>query len=70
MARTVVSPDYRIEIPEETRRAVPIEAGQVFRVTARGHGIIMLVPERPLDELRGIAKGVNIEEFREKHERC
>ena len=69
MARAVVSQDYQVEIPEETRRVVPIEAGQVFQVVAKSNGIIMLVPERPLDALRGIARGIDIEGFREKRDR-
>jgi bifunctional DNA-binding transcriptional regulator/antitoxin component of YhaV-PrlF toxin-antitoxin module len=69
MPRTIVSPDYHVEIPEETRREVPIEQGQAFEVIAKGNGIIMLVPERPLDALRGIAKGIDIEGLREKHDR-
>lgn len=70
MARTVVSADYRVEIPEETRHAVPIEAGQAFQVIAKRHGIIILVPECPLDALRGIAKGIELEGIREKHDRA
>jgi len=69
MARTVVSPDYQVEIPEETRREAAVEKGQVFQVVAKANGIIMLVPERTLDSLRGFAKGIDIEGVREKHDR-
>jgi bifunctional DNA-binding transcriptional regulator/antitoxin component of YhaV-PrlF toxin-antitoxin module len=64
MSQTIVSSDYRVEIPEEIRREVPLESGQKVHVFAK-NGVITLVPDRPLSSMRGFLRGMNIEGVRE-----
>ena len=68
MATATVSSKYQIVIPKEIRREVRIRSGQVVQVIAKG-GVITLVPDRPLAELRGFLKGMKTEGFREKSDR-
>lgn len=68
MARATISSKYQVVIPKEIRREVAIRSGQVVQVIAKG-GVITLVPDRPLSELRGFVKGMSIEGFREKADR-
>jgi len=68
MAETTVSPKYQVVIPAEVRRGMGIRPGQKLTVVARGH-IIMLVPVRPLRELRGMARGIPTEGYRDEADR-
>jgi AbrB family looped-hinge helix DNA binding protein len=68
MAQTTISPKYQIVIPKEIRREVPLVAGQVLQVIAK-NGVITLIPDRPLAALKGFAKGVKTEGFRDKQDR-
>ncbi len=65
MARTRVSPKYRVVIPKEVRESMDLRVGQELQVVTKG-GVIMLVPERPLSSLRGFAKGLHTSDLREK----
>jgi len=44
-----------------------LHVGQELEVIAKG-GTITLVPDRPLSSLRGFAKGIRIDELREKND--
>jgi len=68
MAQVIVSSKYQVVIPEEIRREVPIHKGQRLQVIAKG-GVISLVPERPLAELRGLLRSASIAGVREKGDR-
>jgi len=68
MAQATISSKYQIVIPKEIRREIPIESGQVLQVLAKG-GVITLVPDRPLAELRGMLRGLATSGYREKSDR-
>jgi len=68
MPQTVVSSKYQIVIPKEVRTKFALEKGQVLQVVVR-NGVIMLVPDRPLAELRGFVKGMESSELRDKEDR-
>lgn len=68
MAKATISPKFQVVIPKEIRREIPLVAGQVVHVIAKS-GIIMLIPDRPLSELRGFVKGIPTEGFRDKRDR-
>jgi AbrB family looped-hinge helix DNA binding protein len=68
MARAVVSPKFQIVIPKEIRERMDLRPGQVVSLIDRD-GMITLVPQRPLSELRGIAKGASYEGYRDKTDR-
>jgi len=68
MPQTVVSSKYQIVIPKEVRTKIDLEKGQVLQVVVR-NGVIMLVPDRPLAELRGFVKGMESSDLRDKEDR-
>lgn len=68
MATATISSKYQVVIPKEIRSEVPIKSGQVVQVIAKG-GVITLIPDRPLSELRGFLRGMATEGFREKADR-
>lgn len=68
MPQATISPKYQVVIPKEIRKEVPLVVGQVLQVIAK-NGVITLIPDRPLSELRGFVKGMKIEGFRDKQDR-
>ena len=68
MARTVVSTKFQVVIPKDIRKETGLRKGQAFQVISKG-GVISLVPERPLSELKGFAKKARSNGFREKRDR-
>jgi AbrB family looped-hinge helix DNA binding protein len=68
MSRTVVSTKFQVVIPKDVREETRLRKGQAFQVISKG-GVISLVPERPLSELKGFARGARSTGFREKRDR-
>ena len=68
MARTVVSTKFQVVIPKGIREETGLRKGQTFQVISKG-GVISLVPERRLSELKGIAPKIRAAGFREKKDR-
>ncbi len=68
MPQTVVSSKYQVVIPKEVREQLDIEKGQILQVVVR-NGVITLVPDRPLAELRGFIKGLDDAGLRDKEDR-
>jgi AbrB family looped-hinge helix DNA binding protein len=68
MPQTTISARFQIVIPKEIRDEVPLAVGQALQVIAK-NGVIILVPDRPLSTLRGFARGMSTDGFREKSDR-
>ncbi|MCH9648754.1 MAG: AbrB/MazE/SpoVT family DNA-binding domain-containing protein [Deltaproteobacteria bacterium] len=68
MATATISPKYQVVIPKEIRREISIESGQTVQIVAKG-GVISLIPDRPLKELKGYLSGLSTESFRDKADR-
>jgi AbrB family looped-hinge helix DNA binding protein len=68
MARTRVSSKYQVVIPKDVREESGLRKGQTFQVISK-RGVITLVPEQPLSELKGFAKRVRATGLREKKDR-
>jgi AbrB family looped-hinge helix DNA binding protein len=68
VTQTVVSSKYQIVIPKEVREKLDLEKGQILQVVAR-NGVITLVPDRPLAELRGFVKGIDDAGLRDEEDR-
>ena len=65
---TVLSPKYQILLPKELRRPLGLRKGQRFQIIAKD-GLIVLVPEVDIKEMRGWLKGIKTTELREDKER-
>jgi AbrB family looped-hinge helix DNA binding protein len=68
MARAIVSPKFQIVIPKEIRERLDLKPGQQVALIDRG-GCVALVPQRPISELRGIAKGAPTDDYRDETDR-
>jgi AbrB family looped-hinge helix DNA binding protein len=64
MSVVTVSPKYQVVIPKEIRQQLDIKPGQqVHMMIYRGN--LVLVPLRPIEEVRGFLKGIDTEIERE-----
>jgi AbrB family looped-hinge helix DNA binding protein len=68
MARVTVSPKFQIVIPKEIRERLDLKPGQQVALIDRD-GYVALVPQRPIAELRGIAKGAPTDDYRDETDR-
>jgi AbrB family looped-hinge helix DNA binding protein len=58
MTAVTVSPKYQVVIPKEVRESMDIHPGQKIQILVY-KGRIELIPLRPIEELRGILKGID-----------
>jgi AbrB family looped-hinge helix DNA binding protein len=63
-----LSSKFQISIPKAVRTARHWEAGQVFAFIPKGEGV-MLVPVPKPEELFGLARGANPQDYRDRTER-
>lgn len=68
LGRTKVSSKYQVVIPKEVRARIDLRPGQEYEVIAKG-GVITLVPDKPISEMRGFLRGMRTTGFREKKDR-
>lgn len=66
--RATLSSKFQIVIPKAVRTANNWRAGQKFVFVPKGKGVL-LVPAPSLEQLRGIAKGANPENVRDRNDR-
>ena len=63
-----LSTKYQICIPKAVRAARHWKAGQVFAFIPKGEGLLLVpVPDR--DDLAGIARGANPDNYRDRTDR-
>ena len=69
MAETAtLSTKFQISIPKAIRASQHWEAGLTFAFIPKGTGVL-LVPVPKRDALRGLAKGANAEDYRDRKDR-
>ena len=68
METVKVSKKYQVVIPEKLRREADIKPGDEMMAIAK-HGILQYVPVRALAETKGILKGVDMKDLRDKADR-
>ena len=64
MSMVTVSPKYQVVIPKEIREHMDIKPGQQVQMMIY-KGNLVLVPLRPIEEMRGFLKGIDTEIERE-----
>lgn len=65
---TTISSKYQVVIPKPVREHLNLRPKQKLAVIEK-EGMLILVPQRPLRELRGIASGAMVADYREKKDR-
>jgi len=68
MQTVTLSTKSQLVIPRDVRDRLDLRPGAKLTVLEKG-GIIYLVPERPLEELQGIARGTKRKDLRAKKDR-
>ena len=53
--QVIVSPKYQIVIPKEIRNKIGLRKGQKMHISIKGKSIV-LMPDKPIQSLRGILK--------------
>ncbi|MBP2558950.1 AbrB family looped-hinge helix DNA binding protein [Neorhizobium galegae] len=68
MTTATLSSKFQISIPKEIREKHNWQAGQQFAFIPKGKSVV-LVPVPTRDELRGIAKGADTSNYRDRNDR-
>jgi AbrB family looped-hinge helix DNA binding protein len=63
-----VSSKYQVVIPKEIREKLKLKPGQKVMVVEKD-GVIHLIPDKPIKELRGFVKGLTTEDLRDETNR-
>ena len=64
-----LSTKFQISIPKAIRSAQAWEAGLTFAFIPKGTGVL-LVPVPKRDLLKGLARGANAADYRDREDRC
>jgi AbrB family looped-hinge helix DNA binding protein len=62
-----LSPDFRIEIPQEVREKLALQPGQEVYLFERDGQI--RIARRAIEELRGMCPGMDTEDYRDRNDR-
>jgi AbrB family looped-hinge helix DNA binding protein len=63
--QTTISSKYQVVIPKAARERLNLQPQQKLTVIEKD-GMLILVPQMPLESLRGIAAGANVQDYRDK----
>jgi len=66
--QTTISSKYQVVIPKAAREHLNLKPKQKLTVIEKDK-MLILIPQASLDELRGIAAGANVDNYREKMDR-
>jgi len=68
VTEVTVSSKYQVVIPQDVREKMNLKPGQKVIVIEKD-GVVHLIPEKPLKELRGFVKGVTTDNLRHEEDR-
>jgi AbrB family looped-hinge helix DNA binding protein len=68
VTEVTVSSKYQVVIPQDVREKMNLKPGQKVIVIEKD-GVVHLIPEKPLKELRGFVKGVATDNLRHEEDR-
>ena len=68
MDTVVVSSKYQIVIPRDVRKKIDLKPGQKIVVIEKD-GVIHLIPQKPIREMRGFLKGIDTSQLRDEEDR-
>jgi AbrB family looped-hinge helix DNA binding protein len=69
MHTTTLTSKFQLSIPKAIRDKLKLEAGQQFIFVTKGETITM-VPKRGIGEIRGLLKGANPGNYRDRQDRA
>jgi len=68
MGVVTVSSKYQIVIPQDVREKIELKPGQKIVVIEKD-GVVHLIPQRPVKEMRGFVKGIDTNKLRHEEDR-
>ena len=68
MDTVTVSSKYQIVIPQDVREKIELKPGQKIVVIEKD-GIVHLIPQKPIKEMRGFIKGMDTSQIRDEEDR-
>lgn len=68
MGVVTLSSKYQIVIPQDVRKKMELKPGQKIVVIEKD-GVVHLIPQKPMKEMRGFVKGVNTHKLRNEEDR-
>ncbi len=68
MDTVVVSSKFQIVIPQDVREKIDLKPGQKIVVIEKD-GVIHLIPQKPIKEMRGFIKGIDTNQLRDEEDR-
>lgn len=68
MDTVTVSSKYQIVIPQDVRERIELRPGQKIVVVEKD-GIVHLIPQKPIKEMRGFIKGMDTSQLRDEEDR-
>ena len=68
MSVVTLSSKYQIVVPREIRERLRLKPGQRLLIIEK-NGVIHLIPQRPIREMRGFIRGLDTEGLREEGDR-
>jgi AbrB family looped-hinge helix DNA binding protein len=63
-----LSPKFQVVIPRDVRERLDLKPGQKIVVIEKG-GVLHLIPQRSVKEMRGFVKGVDTSGLRDEEDR-
>jgi AbrB family looped-hinge helix DNA binding protein len=66
--QTTISSKFQVVIPKALRERLDLRPRQKLTILEKG-GILYLVPDQEVKTLRGIARGVEVADYRDKSDR-
>ena len=68
MAKVKLSSKFQIVIPREVREKLNLKPGEEI-VMIENAGVIHLIPQKPIKQMRGFVKGGDTQNIREEEDR-
>lgn len=68
MSTATLSSKFQLSVPKAVREAMQLQPGQQFELIPMG-AILQLVPKTSIKNLRGVARGANPAQYRDRTDR-
>jgi AbrB family looped-hinge helix DNA binding protein len=68
MGTVKLSPKFQVVIPREVREKLDLKPGQKIVVIEKG-GVLHLIPQKPIREMKGFVKGIDTSKLRAEEDR-
>jgi AbrB family looped-hinge helix DNA binding protein len=68
MAKVRLSSKFQVVIPREVREKLDLKPGQQIVIIEKA-GVIHLVPQKPIKQMRGFVRGGDTENIRDEEDR-